>query len=369
MKKRRIVLASVLKPVNDTRMLEKMGVSLAGTHDYEVFMVGYPASEAPPVLENIHYLPLPSFARLSAGRMLAPFHVWQNIRKVKPEVLIVNTHELLIVAILNRILFGTRILYDVRENYWRNILHTRAFPALLRPLLAAWVRGKEKLSALFFHGFLLAEKTYGKEMNFFSGKSVVVENKTVVPAGFTRTPHLDKIRLLFSGTLAESTGVFEAITLTEKLRRQDPAVELHIIGYSALSSTLHEIKKRIAGKEFITLTGGDVLVPHHAVLEAIASANFGLICYPPSGHTENRIPTKLYEYLACELPILLEDNTPWAARCAPYPAALTVNLSAPDIPLLIDQMKSVGFYKIKPAQVTWASEEPHFLKAIEQVFI
>ncbi len=37
-KKRRIVLASVLKPVNDPRMFEKMGQSLS--HHYEVHIIG-----------------------------------------------------------------------------------------------------------------------------------------------------------------------------------------------------------------------------------------------------------------------------------------------------------------------------------------
>jgi len=368
MKKRRIVLASVLKPVDDTRMLEKMSASLSGTGDYEIFIIGYPAREPSPAIENVHYIPLIPFTRLSIGRILAPLKVLLKVHKVKPELLIVNTHELLIVAMLNRIFFGTRIIYDVRENYWRNILHTHAFPGLFRPLLAAWVRAKEKITAPFFHGFFLAEKAYGTEMNFFRSKAVVIENKTVVPSDFRRTVQAGKTVLLFSGTLAESTGIFEAISLAEKLHQADPTIELQIIGYCALSSTLQQVKKRIQGKGFITLTGGDVLVPHHSILRAIASADFGLILYPSSYHTENRIPTKLYEYLACRLPILLESNSPLAELCKPYPAALGVNLSSPDGPHLISLMRSVQFYKASPEHVTWASEEPRFLQAIRQFF-
>ncbi len=37
MKKRRIVLASILKPIDDTRMFEKLGTSLSTIKDYEVF--------------------------------------------------------------------------------------------------------------------------------------------------------------------------------------------------------------------------------------------------------------------------------------------------------------------------------------------
>jgi len=42
MKKQRIVLASVLKPVDDTRMFEKIGKSLSRNPDYEIFIIRYP---------------------------------------------------------------------------------------------------------------------------------------------------------------------------------------------------------------------------------------------------------------------------------------------------------------------------------------
>jgi hypothetical protein len=53
-KKRRIVLASVLKPVDDTRMFEKIGVSLAGADEAEVIIIGYP-SQRPPTHQTITF--------------------------------------------------------------------------------------------------------------------------------------------------------------------------------------------------------------------------------------------------------------------------------------------------------------------------
>ena len=63
MKKRRIVLASLLKPVNDTRMFEKIGVSLAQSGQYEVHIIGYPSGTS--VSEpNVHFHPLPRFKNI-----------------------------------------------------------------------------------------------------------------------------------------------------------------------------------------------------------------------------------------------------------------------------------------------------------------
>ena len=107
MKKRRIVLASILKPVDDTRMFEKMAVSLARVNEYEIFVIGFPTKEPKVISQNITQIPLKKFNRLSIGRLLAPLKVLNYIYKVKPEVLMVNTHELLLVSCVNRIFFYT----------------------------------------------------------------------------------------------------------------------------------------------------------------------------------------------------------------------------------------------------------------------
>src|SRR6476620_7546753 len=176
MKKRTVVIASILKPVDDTRMFEKFGVSLSDSGRYNVVIIGYP-SIAKPVYPNIEFIALNPFPRLSLMRMLAPLQMLKKLYEVKHDILIVNTHELLVVALLNRILFGNRIVYDIRENYYRNILHTDAFPGWLRYLIATCVRAKEKITAPLFSWFFLAEKVYEKEVSFTGKRITILENK------------------------------------------------------------------------------------------------------------------------------------------------------------------------------------------------
>ncbi|MCA4895654.1 MAG: glycosyltransferase [Cytophagales bacterium] len=362
--KKRILLASVLKPIDDTRMFEKLGKSLSDAGIYDVFIVGFPAKKNPTNTTNIHFLPLQHFKRLSFRRLWAPLTVLKKILKVKPDVLIVNTHELLLVATINRILFGTMIVYDIQENYWRNILYTDAFPKPLRPAFAFWVRSKEVITSPLFHWNLLAEKGYEKEMSFFGGKATTLENKVSIPRGFFRNPSKTQFRLLFSGTLAEATGVFESIELAKKLKALEPTVQLLLIGYCAKGITLERIRKEIESFPFITLVGGDVLVPHAEIFQAISTCNFGLIYYPPSPHTENSIPTKLYEYLGCRLPILLHDYEPWSSVTAPFNASINLNFANPNVEAILDQIRTTTFYETAPSNVTWESEEQKLLEII-----
>lgn len=366
-KKRRIVIASVLKPVDDTRMFEKLGRSLAGTQKFEVFIIGFPSRSAVPKEEGITLLPLPFFSRLSLMRVLVPFKILRKCIQVKPDVVIVNSHELLIVGIVNRIFFGSRIIYDIRENYYRNILLTDAFPKVLRLPLALFVRLKERFFSPFFHHLFLAEKGYLNELTFVKNKSTVLENKVRVPPSFQRAPKPGRIRLVFTGTLAESTGVFQAIELAEQLHQKNEAIELMIVGYCAQPDTYLRLVQVIKNQPFIHLKGGQELVPHSQIFEAISEADFGIVYYPPSPHTANSIPTKLYEYLGCRLPILLQDYQPWVELCKPYQAAIKVNFSQPDLANILRSMKEVQFYHQAPAGVTWSDEEPKLLEVVEKL--
>jgi glycosyltransferase involved in cell wall biosynthesis len=363
---KRIVFASILKPVDDTRMFEKMGVTLAEKDDYKIFIIGYPSKQKIEH-DSIRFLPLPKFKRLSFARFFMALKVLQLILQVKPEALVINTHELLIVSLLNRILFGTKIVYDIRENYYRNLRSTTAFPSIIRDVIASWVRLKEKLFAPGFHHFFLAEKGYEKEMSFFKDRYTIIENKALVPNHFSRAKkNPDRRQLLFSGTLAESTGVFEAIELARNLYKIDPKITLRIVGFCAQPEVLKRLQILAEDSPFISLIGGSELVPHSEILKAISESDFGIIYYPPSPHTENSIPTKLYEYLAFRLPILLQDHGPWIALTEPYHAAINIDFKNPNLTEIVTEMNS-DFYSSSPQKVTWNSESVKFLNVMDSL--
>ena len=362
-KKRRIVIASVLKPVNDTRMFEKLALTLA--EDFEVHCIGYP-SRSVASQHRVVLHPLPSFNRLSFLRFMVPWKIFPIIFRLRPAVLIVTTHELLILAVAARLLLGCKIIYDIQENYYRNIRFTNTYPPVLRSVLALFVRMKEWCTAPFMHHFFLAEKGYRSEFNFpRQGRTTLLENKFKGPTTSQKKDLSGEIRLLFSGTLAELTGVFVAIELAEKLHELHSGISLLIIGHCAHSETLQRIRKAIEGKDYVVLTGGEELVPHSEILHSIHQVHAGIVAYPIHPTTCNSVPTKLYEYLACELPILLIDYSPWVEVCKPYSAAVTFqpdNLNPREI---LNSLRSHSFYTAPPTGVSWEEEAPRLKAAID----
>ncbi len=360
-KKTRIVIASLLKPVDDSRMFEKLGQTLA--EQTELHIIGYPSQN---IVNHpaIIFHPLSTFNRLSFERMIKPWKVFKKIAKIKPDTLIITTHELLVVGVLSKIFLSCRLMYDVQENYGRNILYTNAFPKIIRPMVAAYVRCKEWITSPFVNHFLLAERGYEKELNFPGNRKTVIENKTKKVETSVKKKNGGYINLLFTGTLSDTTGVFTAIELAKQLHRTNPSVRLTIIGYCSLHSTLERIQKEINDKSFVELIGGDQLVPHSEIVRHIQSSDFGIIAYAENPSIINSIPTKLYEYLGYQLPILMINYQPWIDIAKPFQAAISFSISNLKPEVLLDQMKNQSFYTSKPEDVFWESEAEKLKKIV-----
>lgn len=364
--KRRIVIASILKPVDDTRMLEKIGLSLARKDGFDVSIIGY-ATTSPSVNTNIRLISLGHFPRLSLRRWLSKWVVLRKAWALQPTHFIFTTHELILPAIILKVAIGTHIIYDVRENFYRNIRNSESLPWLARIPLAMLVRFKEKLLAPTIDHFFLAEKAYEKEFRFHRGGWTVLENKALIPAGLTRTKIPGKTRLLFSGTLCESTGVFRAIQLGKQLHAQDPNVTLTIAGYASIHSVRDRIAFEAANSPFIQLVGVNVLVPHEEIVKQIFNADAGIIAYSSASHTENSVPTKLFEYLTSALPIILENKWPWIQQYEGIQPFITCDFLNLNPASLLASLKSNVFYTTPATDASWKSEEPKLLTAIKNI--
>lgn len=360
MSQKKVVIASVLKPVNDTRMFEKLGMSLATTNHYDVNIIGFNAKPSKSY-SNITFHPIFNFKRISISRILCGLTFYRYLKKIAPILIIITTHELIWPAVIYKLLHRSKVIYDVQENHFRNLLFTNSFPKIIRPFLAFFVRLKEYITAPAIDHFFLAEKYYPNEISFIKNSYTILENKAVVnnyKSTKIREKNANEIKLLFSGTLAKSTGVFEAIKLAKSLHEIDEIITLTIIGYSPKNSVVVEIENQIKNCDFIHLIGGNRLVDHNDILEQIALSDFGIINYPINKSTTNSTPTKLYEYLSNQLPILLQSHSRWLKICEPIKSCLVVNFDDLKSNELLSKMTTEKFYPNGVGdQFTWQSEE------------
>lgn len=311
-KKKRIVIASVLKPMDEPRMFAKLGNTLAAL-GHEVYITGHGTSHVVPP-SSITFFPLGKFSRLSLSRLLAPFRSLRYWMSIHPDTIIVCTHELLFVGVLATLFRNTQLVYDVQENYYCNLRYTNAFPLLLRVPVALYVRTKEWFASLFIHHFLLAEGVYEKQLPFVKRKFSILENRFRQADGEQQNTSTGYHNLLFTGTLAESTGVWQAIEWATSLYALDNRFTLTIVGHAPQHDTLTQLEALTRKHKFIALQASAQPVPHAAIRQAIISADVGIIWYPSNKSTEGRIPTKYFEYTALGLKILAPRGQSFSDR-------------------------------------------------------
>ena len=387
-----VLLASVLKPVDDTRMREKFAAALLAWPNAQVQVRVHVAGRDPggnldPDLvagfPRICYHSIFWGSRLGLNRLTAQGRYWRLLRAVRPTLIIVHAPELLPLTLLwQRLGRGRQFIYDIRENYALNISTQGVYGRGVRGWLAAGLRWVETRAAGRAAAVILAEASYAAELPFLArlpaNRVLTLENKyqpaaeEQLPTGARASPPPDQpLRLLFSGTISGLNGVREAIALTQELRRAWPGgARLHLIGYCQQPALLRELT-RLAGENpaWLTLTGGARPVPHRHIITAIAGADFGLLAYQPHPSTARCRPTKLFEYLAHGLPVLLPTNPLWEALLVRHQAGLVVDFARPTrAAATVAAAAGQLFYpQGPPAEVLWASEAKKLRHLLESL--
>jgi glycogen synthase len=375
MSEKRILLASLLKPVNDTRLYEKLGLSLSKIPGVSIHLVGYAGPIPTNAPGNITFYPAFRFNRLSLGRAAAQTAFYKLLVKVKPELLIVTTHEFLLVSLLYKKRYGCKVIYDIQENYSLNLRAQHNYPGPLKHVMAMVIRSVERLAASGIDHFLLAERSYADELPFLDERYTFIENKykpstnqSQSPATPVAIPGAGPLRLLYSGTIAEEYGIWEAIRLAETMHAHNKGTKLTIIGYCANAQTLAKLKAYCSGKQFIELIGGNQLVPHSQILDQIRQSHIGLLPYRPNPSTFRCIPTKVYEYMAHALPILIQQNPMWKSLVDGNDAGLSIDFRTDNVETLYDNLLQRSFYNAGiPAAINWDSEEQKLLTVVEDI--
>jgi glycogen synthase len=373
MSEKRILIASLLKPINDTRMYEKLGLSISKLANTEIHICGFEGKIPEIQNSNLCFHSLFSFDRLSISRFRAQLKYYRFLKNLKPDLVVVCTHELLLASYIYCKKHNIKLVYDIQENYTLNLQKQNNYNSVLKRLLAFGVGSIEKFTASAVSQFILAEKSYSEELTFIEDRYTILENKYKKPENHLTPPTPvtlsdDRLRLLYSGTISEEYGIKEAITLVDKLVKFHKPASLTIIGYCANKETLEQTQQLISGKEYIKLIGGDKLVQHSEIINEIAKADFGLLPYQPNDSTARCMPTKLYEYMANALPVLISPNPLWQAIVQQRQAGISINFENINVAELWYLINNTPFYTLGiPEDIFWDDEEAKLLQIIGEL--
>ena len=307
---------TVLNPARHSRIYEKEAVSQAKA-GYQVTVLGQ--GSGIPTEENPSLQFTGEFGRLSPQRFFARKKIFRMARELQADIYIVHTPELLEVGKqLKKHDPDCKVIYDMHEDYPKNIQFGGHYPALLRNLLAGWVHKKETEAVQWLDGVWFAERCFQGQLPIARKKTITVENKFIPPPNFPldqQVPMSPPLKLVFTGTVAENWGVFRCLEFAKALHAVTP-VQLTLIGQVHSQELVQKIRFWILQadmKDQVHLRISPKYVSHRELLEAIHQSHAGLAFYRIQRHIKGRIPTKFYEHLALKRPLLFTDTPDWNA--------------------------------------------------------
>lgn len=364
--KKSIAILSVLKPIDDPRQSLKIGKTLSELgHDVHIF--GRAVSHEIVSIKNITFHPHFIEKRLSAKRFLLPLILIKKIYQLKLDYIVVNSYEYQLIIFLYKILFGAKIVYDVRENYGRNIRFQSKKNVLLKKTISFFINSFQLINVPFVYRFILAEKVYQKQLSYLPKKrTVVVQNKAL----FSESKEKLNITLnhplhfCITGTLSPQYMTEECIRFFLRYQQKFKTSKLTIAGYSPDSKFARILINKYRQHPSINMIGVDHSVAYTTILNVIKEAHIGFCFNQQNPSFYKKMPTKIFEYLQHQLIVLYDKNEVYHHVIQPYPAGISLDINENDIKNINQKLTSTVFYTSVPQNVTWGEEEKNILRSI-----
>ena len=206
---------------------------------------------------------------------------------------------------------GIPTIYDIADDLPQMIRISPQIPFLLRPIGAFVGNYMINKNIQVSHRVTMSSKTLESAYNIPEAKSEYIPNGVDIEL-FRNYPcqqdreklHLEGCFVLgYAGVLREWVDfepVFEAVA---ELGNTHPDIRVLIVGEEGLERN-RELARRCGVDDRVVFTG---TVPYAQVPRYISCMDVGLIPRKPSSVAESMVPLKLFEYMACEKPVICTE--------------------------------------------------------------
>lgn len=251
--------------------------------------------------------------------------VFRAARRERAQIYHLHDPELLWAGLLLK-LFGHRVVYDVHEDAPKQIMNKPWIPWWARRVLSFGTALVEGAAAAALDGIVAATPSIAER--FPRGKTVVVQNFPRRAAAAVRddSPEFADRRhsFAYTGQLTAVQGLRE-IVATAGLLPGDLGDAI-VAGFFD-DDALERETRASEGWERIRFLGR---VTPDEVLDVIHSARCGLVIDHPISNYLESYSTKMFEYMACGVPVVCSDFPFWQRIVGEADCGVTVDPMAPE---------------------------------------
>lgn len=245
--------------------------------------------------------------------------IYEIVKREKLQILLVRDLPLAISAIIIGKLFSLPVIFDMAENYpamWREHVDRRGFKSinyiLKNPLIATFMENyvlknvnhtivvveesKQRLIKKGVSQTKISVVSNTPDLNFFP------KNPSPPPP-----PNDYRIIMLYVGYVNGGRGLDTVIKAIPQLKQKQIDVQLIIAGDGEYLKDLKEIAQKKQISQHISFLGW---VDFKIVPKLISKADICIVPHDATDFVNSTIPNKLFDYMACQKPVIVSDATP-----------------------------------------------------------
>jgi hypothetical protein len=329
---------SLLKPANDVRVVDRLLPCFNEPTNWRFISIG-PGSGVDQIQPKSQILFKFPYRR---GLMARVFHAGLILKfslQVKPQVICINTTELLWVAMANKILFGSLVVQDLQEN---EALNRQQSPSLITKYSGLFSTLLFTISKSWTDRFWVAEKVYLVQMKLPKGRWSYLPNIAIRQELKGQMPQQVKNLMLITGTISLPFGVLQGIEWVKEMRVKQNELRLLICGHCPDVKLFNHLQTQAQRLPWLRLEISIQPMPHLLLLQRISSCEILLCPYQNLPSIRGKFPSKFREAARLGRPVLCPDFDEWRfihSVPGPIPGTLLIYGSLEELEAEEEQFK------------------------------
>lgn len=353
----RIAVISTVHETYDTRIFYKQIFSLKINYNVIYFS---PTSEKP----KYDWIVSLYKSRLKIGRILTHLSLIRKLPRFNADIYLLHDPELLPLGIVLKC-FAKKVVWDMHEDTYNDIKTKAYIKPLTRTVLAFIYKLVQTISYRLFDGFILAEDEY---LSYFeeSEKICIVHNYPLLDqlsnyCGTLKEPGT----IVYIGSISVNRGIYQLLDLVVRLKKNIPNIKLALIGSFTDGNLEASVQQRVFGMNIEDNVKFYGFVKNVEAYLIVAKCMIGLALLFPEPNFTKSLPTKMFEYMALGLPVVVSNFPLWENIVKNHQAGFAVDpfdiTSASEVisKMLVDENLYHEFSRnaIKTAQeYSWETE-------------
>ena len=373
LEKRKIFIGTSVHHWNDPRIFYKEAVSLTKKYDVELHA---PAEFDFVEKKGVKIFGLPSWHKVTERKRIRK-ELLNRIRRSTADMFHFHDPELIFLCLYIKIFKRKKVIYDIHEDYYTQILLKKWIPTkFIRTIIAIIYSFIEKLICNSFDLIIFAESYYKESFpQKIIDKSIDILNYPIIDEIQSISSNNEYNKIIYTGTITEDRGAINMIECLRVLIEKDNKIKLFLVGYLKDEKIISLIETDSELSKHIIIIGKREYVDHSIINRQYLDADIGLILISSQTHYEKKLLTKFYEYMHNEIPIVISNYDKWEKFILDTECGICVDPNNPietanavryliDNPVIAKQMGKNGSKAVKE-KYNWLTQEAKLLAAID----